>query len=353
MIGAEERYWRRSLLMVILVLGIIIFFKILPFLNGILGACTIYILVRKQMFFLTEKKTLNKKLSAFLITSEVVLVFLIPLSLLIWLGITKIQSISFDTQFIMEPLEEMVYLIKLKSGFDILSNESLSFLASLLSKIGERIMTGVSGFTINLIMLIFVLFFLLLGGRKMEKYIKELLPFSNKNKNSLIHNTHLIIRSNAIGIPLLALIQGTIAFIGYSIFNVSSPLLFALLTAFASIIPIVGTSLVWVPCVAYIALHSDWFNAIGLTLYGAIIISQCDNLIRLMLQKKMANIHPLITVFGVIVGLQLFGFVGVIFGPALLSFLILCIDIFKNDYLRHKKEKVKEVKQPIDSLEKE
>lgn len=348
----EERYWRRSLLALIIILGVILFFRILPFLGGLLGACTIYILVRKQMFALVEKKKLNKKLSASLITLEVILVFLIPLSLIIWLGIGKIQTLNFETKFILEPLEEVVNLVKDKTGFDILNKETITLVASIFSKIGERIMAGVSGFTINLVILVFVLFFLLLGGRKMETYIRELLPFSKKNKDLLINKTHLIIRSNAIGIPLLAIIQGTIAFIGYNLFGLSNTTLLALLTALASVIPIVGTALVWVPCVAYLALHTDWFNTIGLALYGIIIISQCDNLIRLMLQKKMANIHPLITVFGVIIGLQLFGFIGVIFGPAMLSFFIFCVDIFKNDYMKYKEEK-EEVCQPMDSIDKE
>lgn len=343
----EEKYWRRSLLAVIIVLGIIIFFRILPFLSGILGAGTIYILVRKQMFYLVEKRRFNKKLGALLITLEVILVFLIPLSALIWLGITQIQSLNFETKFIIEPIEEFVRFIKTKTGFNILSSESLSIFASIFSKLGEKIMSGISGFTVNIVMLVFILFFLLLGGRAMEQYIQDLLPFSEKNKRTLILNTHLIIRSNALGIPLLALIQGFIAFIGYNIFGLSNPLVLALLTAFASIIPIVGTALVWVPCVAYLALHTDWFNTIGLTLYGSIVISQSDNLIRFMLQKKMADIHPLITVFGVIVGLQLFSFIGVILGPALLSFLILCIDIFKKDYLKSRKIK-KEVEPPVD-----
>lgn len=304
------------------------------------------------MFYLVEKKRLNKKLSALLITLEVILVFLIPLSAIIWLGIAQIQSLNFETKFIIEPIQELVRFIKLKTGFDILSTESLSLFASIFSKMGEKIMSSVSGFAVNIVVLVFVLFFLLLGGRAMEQYIRDLLPFSQKNKNTLIYNTHLIIQSNALGIPLLAVIQGCIAFIGYKIFGLSSPIILALLTAFASIIPIVGTALVWVPCVAYLALHTDWFNTIGLTLYGVIVISQSDNLIRFILQKKMANIHPLITVFGVIVGLQLFSFIGVILGPAMLSFLILCIDIFKNDYLKSKKIK-EEVKPPMDSIGKE
>lgn len=80
-------------------------------------------------------------------------------------------------------------------------------------------------------------------------------------------------------------------------------------------------------------LTGDWFNAIGLFAYGAIVISQSDNLIRFILQKKMADIHPLITIFGVVIGLPIFGFMGVIFGPLLLSLFFLLVDMFKKEYL--------------------
>lgn len=96
----------------------------------------------------------------------------------------------------------------------------------------------------------------------------------------------------------------------------------------------VGTGLVWGPLVIYLCATGNWVNGIGLLCYGALVISQVDNLIRFVLQKKMADTHPLITVFGVIIGLPLFGFMGVIFGPLLLSMFILCLDIFKKEYLK-------------------
>ena len=105
------------------------------------------------------------------------------------------------------------------------------------------------------------------------------------------------------------------------------------LTCFATIIPMVGTALIWFPVAAYLAVTGDWFNAIGLAAYGGIVISQSDNLIRFILQKKMADTHPLITIFGVIIGLSLFGFMGIIFGPLLISIFILCFNIFKEKYL--------------------
>ena len=85
----------------------------------------------------------------------------------------------------------------------------------------------------------------------------------------------------------------------------------------------------------YFAIIGDWWDAVGLLIYAALIITHVDNLIRFVIQKKMADIHPLITIFGVIIGLPLFGFMGVIFGPLLLSIFLLCADIFKREYLEN------------------
>ena len=194
-------------------------------------------------------------------------------------------------------------------------------------------MSGVSDLLVNLAVAIMLLFFMLYEGKSMEHYVSSLLPFDESNKREVLAKVVLMVRSNAIGIPLLAVIQGVISFGGYLLCGAPNPALSAMLTAFASIIPIVGTALVWVPIVAYFLVVGDWMNALVLLGYGGIIISQCDNLIRFILQKKMADVHPLITIFGVVAGLPLFGFMGVIFGPLLVSLFLLFLDMFRKEYL--------------------
>ena len=139
----------------------------------------------------------------------------------------------------------------------------------------------------------------------------------------------MIVRSNAIGIPLLAVIQGGVAMLGYWIFDAPNILFSGLSYRFASIIPMAGTGIGMDSHSHIHALIGNWFQAIGLVIFGSLVISQLDNLIRFVIQKKMADIHPLITVFGVVIGLSLFGFMGVIFGPLLLSLFFLFVNMFK------------------------
>ena len=329
----KEQYWKYSLIVIILFMGIIIFRQITPFLGGLLGALTIYILVRGQMRYLVEKRKLKRSLSALLITAETIFVFLIPLGLTVWMVVNKLQDINLDPQTYIAPIQQVAEFIKEKTGYDVLGKDTLTFIVSILPRIGQIIMESISSLAINLFVMIFVLYFMLIGGKKMEAYVNDILPFNETNTQEVIHEINMIVRSNAIGIPLLAIIQGGVATIGYLLFGAPNILLLGFLTCFATIIPMVGTALVWFPVAAYLAISGDWFNAIGIAAYGAIVVSQSDNLIRFILQKKMADTHPLITIFGVVIGLPLFGFMGVIFGPLLLALFFLFVDMFKKEYL--------------------
>ena len=332
--SVKEQYRKYSLITIILGLGLLLFLKMTPFMGGILGACTIYIMVRDQMLYLTQKKKIRKSVTAIILLIEAILCFLVPLSLAVWLLISKLQTVNVDTATFVDTITNLADWIRRKTEYDLLSKENISSIASILPGIGQFLMGGISSFAVNLFVLVFVLYFMLIGGTKMEQYIYELLPFSDSNKKHVMNEINMIVRANAIGIPLLAIIQGAIATLGYYLFDAPSALLFGFLTCFATVIPIVGTTLVWFPLAAYMAISGDWPHAIGLLLYCGLIVTNIDNLIRFILQKKMADTHPLITIFGVVIGLSLFGFMGVIFGPLLISIFILCGNIFKEQYLK-------------------
>ncbi len=288
------------------------------------------------MFALTEKKKMGRSIAATLILLEAILCFLIPLSFAVWLLIEELQGINLNLGASIQSIQEIIAQIKERTGYNMLSSDNLVSVASYLPKIGQMLIGSVSSFAVNSVVMLFVLYFMLIGGRKMESYLYDLLPFSNNNKNDVLDQINVMVRSNAIGIPVLASVQGIFATIGYIIFGVPDPVLFGFLTCFATIIPLVGTMFIWLPLAIYLAITGDWLNAAGLAVYALIVISNIDNLVRFILQKKIADTHPLITVFGVVIGLPVFGFWGVIFGPLFLSMFILLVDIFKREYLNNK-----------------
>lgn len=334
--SVKEQYWKYSLVAILLILGVTLTKEFTPFLGGILGAFTIYVLLRKQLFFLTERKRWNKSLVALLLLLETILCFLVPLSLAVWLFIVEIQGFNLDTGAFITQMESLIDLVKEKTAYNILDKGNLASIIAALPKIGQWLMSGISGFVINIVMLLLVLYFMLVSGRDMEKYVREILPFSKENKRIVLNELNILVKANALGVPLLAVIQGFVAFGGYIIFGAPSPIVFAFLTCFATIVPLLGTGLVWFPLSLYLIITGDWVNGLGLMAYSLIILTNIDNLIRFVLQKKLADTHPLITIFGVIIGLSLFGFMGVIFGPILLAGFILCFNIFKVEYLEGK-----------------
>lgn len=329
----KEQYWRYSLIVIILLLGILIFLKLTPFLGGILGAMTIYILLRNQMLYLSGKKHVRRSLMAILMLIETVLIFLIPLSLIIWLLIDKFQDVNLNPRAILDPIYHLSDVIREKTGYDLLSKANINSAMALLPRLGQILMGSITSFVINVLVLLFVLYFMLIGGKKMESYIADILPFNRRNKRDVLHEFNMVVKSNAIGVPLLAIIQGAIAMLGYVIFGAPAPVLWGIVSCFATIIPVIGTSIVWLPLALYMGTDGHWGLAIGLVLYGILVVSNVDNVIRSLLQKKMADTHPLITIFGVVIGLALFGFMGVIFGPLMLAIFALCVQIFKEEYL--------------------
>ena len=327
----KETYWKYSLIILIIGLGILLFRQAQPFMNGNLGGFTLYLLLRNPTHWLQQK--MNGSLAVWLVTLGTTLFILIPLSLFSWAVIRQLSGLHFDTQSIIEPTKQVIAIIKERTGYDLFSEQTLSFVVAQASSIGQSVMSGVSDFVINLCVAIMLLFFMLSGGRAMEHYISTVLPFREENKREVLDKVQLIVRSNAIGIPLLAIIQGVISLGGYLLSGAPNPVLAAMLTAFASIIPIIGTTIIWVPISIYFLLMGDWVHALILLAYGGLIVAQSDNLIRFILQKKMANIHPLITIFGVVAGLPIFGFMGIIFGPLIVSLFLLFVEMFRKEYL--------------------
>ena len=160
--STKEQYWKYSLIVIILFMGVIIFRQITPF----LGALTIYILVRGQMNHLVEKRKLKRSISALLITAETIFVFLIPLGLTVWMVANKLQDINLDPQTYIAPIQQVAEFIKEKTGYDVLGKDTLSFIMSILPRIGQIIMESISSLAINLFVMIFVLYFMLIGGKK-------------------------------------------------------------------------------------------------------------------------------------------------------------------------------------------
>lgn len=329
----KNREYRYILIGLILFFGILVFKQARPYLSGFLGACTLYVLLERQMAFLCEKWKLGRGFSAAIIVLETLLFFLTPLTGIAFLVIDTLSGITIDPQKIIQDVTQFAEMVEDKAGFKIFTPENLSFLPQIGTNVVQVLGSSVYSLVINGIVIIFVLYYMLLNYQTFGHTIKEILPFKEENKQILAEETKSIIQANAIGVPLLAIIQGFLAYGGYMFFGVSNALLYAILTAFASILPIVGTTIVWLPLGIVAIIGGNLMGGVGIIAFGFFVISTIDNVIRFILQKKLADIHPLITVFGVLIGVPMFGFWGVIFGPLLLSLFILFFNMYRYEYI--------------------
>lgn len=330
---AEGRKYKYILIGFIILLGLLIFKYTRPYMSGFLGAATLYIIVIGQHRYLTQKLNFKKALSAIFIVLEVLIFILLPLTGLTFLVLDTFSGVTINPEEIMRGINDFIHSVEEKVGFNLFTPENLSVLPRAGTNILQTLGASIYSFVINIVVILFVLYYMLYSNVEFEQAIREILPFKDENKLILAEETRLIIQANAVGIPLMAIIQGFFAYLGYLLFGVEGALLYAILTAFSTILPIVGTMIVWVPLSIGLLIGGDVVNGVGLLIYGLLIIGGVDNVARFLLQKKLADIHPLITVFGVLIGIPMFGFWGVIFGPLILSLFILFFNMYRHEFV--------------------
>lgn len=320
------------LLLIIILLAVLLLQQLYIFLPGFLGAITLYILFRESYYGLTIKKKWNKTLTAIGFILVSIIAIAIPLYFSIMLLTDKVSALVSNPMELIMDAKIVGQKIYDKTGFQILSEENIAAFQKKATTIVPAILNSSANLLSNFAIMFFLLYFLLKSGRETEKFLDRFIPLKDENINLLGNETKNMVKANAIGIPVLAIIQGIIAAIGYWIFGVKDFMLWGFLTGICSMIPVVGTAIIWVPLVLYLYAINKPGPALGLFIYAAVIITNIDYVARLTILKKLMDVHPLITIFGVIVGIGLFGFWGVIFGPLFISYFIVLVKIYINEF---------------------
>jgi predicted PurR-regulated permease PerM len=331
------------LLLAIALLSTVIFFELYVFVPGFLGAVTLYVLGRDRYQFFTEQKGWNKNGTAILFLLTFLICIGLPIYLAIHLLSSKISYLLNNSEAVMHALQSVSQWILEKTGNDLLSSENIKQIQKQIANLIPALLNNTASVLGNLIMLLFLSFFMFTGWSKMENALGSLIPLKDKSIDTLAGETKSMVKANAIGIPLISIIQGFCAMLGYWIFGVGDVFLWGFLTGLFAFFPILGTMVIWVPLVIYLFSTGNTTSGIGLLLYSGVITGNIDYLARISLLKKIGNVHPLITVLGLIVGLKLFGFWGFIFGPLLISYLLLLIKIYRSEFgtLQYRNENIK------------
>jgi predicted PurR-regulated permease PerM len=328
-----NQHLRQLLLLgIILSLIAVLFISLNPFIPGILGTITLYILSREKYFHLVYQRKWRKGWTAGLFLFFYLVILGVPFYIIILLLSPRVNEyLSHPDKFI-DPAKNLLTIIQERWGLDLLSPTALNTFFGKLSATIPGLINSSTNLLFNLVLMLFLLYYMLINGKTIEYYFYHITPLKAKNIHTLVTETKKNIKANALGIPLISIIQGIIATFGYYIFHLPDFLIWGLLTGLFAFFPIVGTMIIWVPIVIYLYAIGQHWQATAIMLYSLIITGNIDSVARMTLLKTIGNVHPVVTIIGVISGLSLFGFIGIIFGPLLVSYIGVLFTIYRNEF---------------------
>jgi len=320
------------LIVLILLVGMI-FNELKSYFLGLLGAVTLYVVSREKYFQLVYKHKWRKSWLAIGFILFYLVLIVVPMVFAARLIQPKIEVLLVNPQATIDSVKSALSVIQQKVGFDFSSQRTLDSLVSKISGIIPSLANSTANLFTNIALMLFLLYYLLYSGALIEKTLYKNMPLKNENITLLAAETKSTIKSNAIGIPLISIIQGITASIGYMIFGIADVALWGFLTGLFSFLPVLGTMIVWIPICIYQFAIGNTGSAIGLTLYSAIVTANIDYFARITIMKKLGDVHPVTTLLGIIIGLSLFGFIGLIFGPLLVNYILVLCKIYINEYV--------------------
>ncbi|MBS1730572.1 MAG: AI-2E family transporter [Bacteroidetes bacterium] len=308
--------------------GLILVFSLMQFFTAFLGATIFYVLSRPALVWMLDKKKWNKNLAAILVILVTFFIILLPISLLVILLFNKVSTVVSNPNDIIHTFKNFDAIIFEKTSIHIIADNTISKAQEMISEVLKAVFNQGLGIVSSLIMMYFFLFFMIKNTNRMEASIVYYLPFKGEKIKRFGEELVAQTFSNAIGIPTIAVLQGLLGFACYKIVGINEPGFWGVITGFTSVIPVVGCGIVWLPMAFFQIVDGNYGMGIFILLWGALIMGLMDNVIRFVLAKKMADVHPIITVLGIIMGLKYFGIVGLIFGPLLISYFLLLLQIY-------------------------
>ncbi|MCZ2084399.1 MAG: AI-2E family transporter [Flavobacteriales bacterium] len=348
----EEKIKQVFLLLVIIILAGLICFHLSLFVPSLLGAITLYVITRKYNLYLQEERKWKPWIASMVIILGTLVVLILPIYFIADLLIAKLGNASAYMQKFNIFIDKIHDFVFSKTNIDLLSKDNLTKLKEGVAKFSTSALSGTFNTLTVVASMYFILYFMLEKPLLFERLLKSSAPLKRANVNLLGEKIRKMVMANAIGIPVVAIGQGVIALIGYLIFGAPSAILLFALTCVGSMLPIVGAAIVYIPVCIFMIAEGNVGPGLGLAAYCLIVVGLTDNLLRFTLLKKLENIHPLNTVFGIIMGINLFGFMGLIFGPILISITILLIQVYRDEFSDDNPELImsepKEIEEKID-----
>ncbi len=335
-------YTRTFTLVTCAVLAVALYRILAPFVGPLIWAIFLAFLLHPLHIRLTRRLRNRPRLSALLLTLLVLLLLLGPLTglsaafaaqvgdLLRFVQTTLAdQSNVLDFANVpwvhsaLQQLDSMLGInpLQVREWFEQGATNTLQWFASF----GGKVFLGALGTAAGFVLTIFMLYFFIRDGEEMFASARELIPMNADYKTRLFDHLAAVTRAMVLGTGLTALIQGALMGIAFLIVGLPSPLVFAVIAVLASLLPFGGTALVWIPAAIVLAAQGHWGQTIFMVIWGALLVSLVDNIVRPMLVSGRANVGTLTVFIGVLGGLAAFGAIGLFLGPVVLALTIALI----------------------------
>jgi len=297
----EKSHSKYLFLGIFILIAILSFLVIKPFITSILLS-----IVLAYLFYPIYKiliKKFNETFSAILILIIVILLFIVPMFFII-------------ENLVRESID--VYDIVKNSSFGPFLDNTIDNSLKYITIEAQSLIKSIPKFLINIFITLFLFYYFIKEGNNIIKSVKNLLPLEKKHKEIVVNEFKRVTSAVVYGLILIGLVVGILAGIGFYIFKVPNPMLWGLIVIIVSMLPGIGTSIIWIPASIIKLAQGDYFNGVGLFLFGLIFISGFEMFFKPKLISYKSDIHPGLIVLGVFGGIALLGFIGIFFGPLIL-----------------------------------
>lgn len=224
---------------------------------------------------------------------------------------------------------------RLKHSIDELPQKASAYLTGA----GTLLVASLAGIAGKTVITFFVLFFLFRDGEQVSFILAFALPISERHSQRLFGEIRKSIVANVYAMAAVAAVQAATSWLGYLALGLPSSPMLAALTGIGSLVPVVGTAVVWVPIALYLLAKGHVLKCILLLLWGTIVVAGSDNLVRAKVLQGEVGMHPLLLIFSILGGLEVFGFLGIFIGPLMLSVTVALIDMLRDEIIAEKMAK--------------
>lgn len=313
----------------ILVLGIAVALTLAPFAMGLLGAVVLYVLTAPAQRFLSRR--LPRGVAAVLVLGATVLLVLLPAAWVVGLVVSQAP----DSMRAVQDAQLLARLSDLKLGPVDVGAQLAAASGTVVAWVSQQALSifgSAARGLLNIVIALFGLYYLLHFADSSWEWFRRYLPFSAARSEELRERFVGITQATLLGMLLTALLQGSLIGAAFWGVGLSNPLFWGVVTAFASVLPLLGSALVWLPGAGVLALQQNYIGVAVLVFVGAVIASNVDNVVRLIVYRRVANIHPMITLVGAFAGLRYFGLFGVLLGPLAIFYFFELLRMYHEEY---------------------